>query len=89
MSPGVKLLLVAALVLTINVPFGYWRAGVRKFSVAWFVAVHGPVPLVVLLRVASGMEWRLVTVPVLVTSYFAGQFLGGWLRHRRATPQGG
>ena len=41
---------VAAAVLLINLPFGFWRAGVRKFSPAWFVAVHAPVPLAVGLR---------------------------------------
>ena len=37
--------LVALGVLTINLPFGFWRAGVRKFTPPWIVAVHGPVPL--------------------------------------------
>lgn len=75
---------VATAVLLLNVPFGYWRAGSVKFSAAWFVAVHAPVPLVVLLRVRSGMGWQLATFPVMIAAYFAGQYLGGAVRSRRS-----
>jgi len=73
---------VAIAVLLLNLPFGFWRAGVRKFSLAWFVAVHAPVPLIVALRLLSGLGFRWTTFPVMVTGYFAGQFLGGRLRRR-------
>jgi hypothetical protein len=83
----VSLWVVALLVLLLNVPFGYWRQGVRKFSLAWFVAVHAPVPVVAGLRIASGLGFRWSTFPVIVAAYFAGQFLGGRLR-RRLRPAG-
>jgi len=79
MSP---LWMVAALVLTINLPFGFWRAGHRKFTLPWIVAVHAPVPVVVALRFASGLGWQLATFPVLVGAFFLGQFAGGTLRKR-------
>jgi hypothetical protein len=75
--------LVAVLILLLNLPFGFWRAGVRKFSPAWFVAVHAPVPLAIGLRLASGLGWRLGTLPLFVGAFFAGQFLGGRLRGAR------
>ena len=59
---------VAAAVLLINLPFGFWRAGVRKFSPAWFVAVHAPVPLAVGLRFASGLGFQWHTLPSSVAS---------------------
>jgi hypothetical protein len=71
---------VAVAVLLINLPFGFWWEGVRKFLRHWFVAVHAPVPLVVGLRVLSGLGWHVATFPVLVGAFFAGQFLGGKLR---------
>jgi len=71
---------VAALVLVLNLPFGFWRAGVRKFSVAWFVAVHAPVPLVAGLRIYSGLGFQWSTFPLIVAAFFAGQSLGGLLR---------
>ena len=81
------LAVVALVVVIMNLPFGFWRAGVARFSWRWFVAVHAPVPFVVGLRIASGLGWRLTTIPVLVAAFFAGQLLGGclhdtWARRR-------
>ena len=56
------------------------RAGLRRPSVPWFVAVHAPVPLVVLMRQASGLGFQPSTFPLLVGAFFAGQFAGGRLR---------
>jgi len=75
-----RLLWVALGVFALNLPFGYWRAGTRKFSKSWFAAVHAPVPLVVALRFLSGIGWHLSSVPVLVAAFFGGQFVGGRLR---------
>jgi hypothetical protein len=79
-----KLAVISAVVLLLNLPFGYWRAGARKFSLQWFLAVHVPVPLVIGLRLASGVGWQTVTFPVLVGAFFGGQFLGGLFK-RAAT----
>jgi hypothetical protein len=70
---------VALAVLIVTLPFGYWRAGMRRFTLPWFLAVHAPVPLVVGLRVLAGLGWRLSTVPVLAMAFLAGQMLGGRL----------
>jgi hypothetical protein len=70
---------VALAVLVLNIPFGFWRHGTRRFTLPWFLAVHLPVPLVVGLRVLSSLGWRFTTFPVLVASFFFGQFLGGKL----------
>lgn len=75
-------------IFLINLPFGYWRAGVRKFSPAWFVAVHAAVPLIVLMRMGLGVEWRLATLPVFVVAYFAGQAAGARWRERADVPTG-
>lgn len=75
-----SLLTAAGTVLVLNLPFGFWRAGVRKFTLPWFVAVHAPVPLVVGVRILLGLGWQLATLPILVGAFFTGQFLGGKLR---------
>jgi len=72
---------VAVAVLVINLPFGFWRAGVGRLSLPWFLAVHAPVPLVVGLRLVSGVGWQLFSVPVLASAFLVGQLLGGKLRH--------
>jgi hypothetical protein len=76
------LLLLALSTFIINIPFGYWREGVRKFSVQWFIAVHAAVPLVITLRILAGIEWRVLTITFLVVCYFLGQFAGARLRRR-------
>jgi hypothetical protein len=75
---------VAALILIVNLPFGWWRAGLRKFSLPWFVAIHAPVPLAIGLRYLSGLGFRWDTLPLYVAAYFGGQYLGGRLARRRA-----
>lgn len=75
-----NLFTVAFTVLVLNLPFGFWRAGVKKFALPWFLAVHVPVPLVIALRLMSGIGWQIMTFPVLVGAFFLGQFLGGKLR---------
>jgi len=72
-----KLLIVAVIILLFNLPFGYWRANVKKFSLQWALAIHLPVPFVVALRFASGIGFAFVTYPALVSAFFLGQFLGG------------
>jgi hypothetical protein len=75
-----NLWMVAAAVLLLNLPFGFWRASVRKFSLPWILAVHFPVPCVIALRILSGLGWQLRTFPVMVGAFFTGQFLGGRMR---------
>jgi hypothetical protein len=72
-----KLWLIAGLVLLINLPFGYWRAKEPRFSRQWMLAIHLPVPLVIGLRIFSGLGWHLISFPVLVGAFFLGQFCGG------------
>lgn len=71
-----RLALVALAVFILNLPFGYWRAGTRKFSWQWMLAIHLPVPFVVLMRIYSGLGWQWISVPVLVVAFFLGQYCG-------------
>lgn len=76
------ILLLAAATFIINIPFGFWREGVRKFSSAWFIAVHAAVPIVITLRILGGIEWRVTTIAFLVFCYFLGQNAGARIRRR-------
>jgi len=71
---------VAAAVLVVNLPFGFWRASVPRFSRSWLLAVHVPVPIVVALRLLSGLGFQLYTFPVMVGAFFGGQLIGGTIR---------
>ena len=85
MTDAVAYLAALAVTFGINLPCGYWRAGVRKFSPQWFLAVHAAVPLVIALRFALGLPFRWKMLPFFVAAYFGGQFAGSRLRLRRAT----
>lgn len=77
--------LIAFAVFVLNLPFGYWRASERKFSRGWILSVHAPVPVVIALRLLSGMGWQLVTFPIMVGAFFSGQLLGGRIYSWRAS----
>jgi len=67
---------VTALMLTylLNLPFGYWRGNTRKFSKEWFLSIHLPVPLIVLIRIFVNAP--LYHIPLFFLAFFLGQFTG-------------
>jgi hypothetical protein len=86
------LLFISVLVFLINVPFGAWRARVPARSRQWFLAIHLPVPLVIALRVFSGLGFQLASFPLIVVAFFLGQYVGGrltQLTHKRGLSAGG
>jgi hypothetical protein len=76
----VKMLwIAAACVFLINLPFGYWRSKAHRFSKQWLLAIHAPVPFVIACRFLLGLGWHLITFPVLIGAFFAGQLAGARL----------
>jgi len=67
---------VTLVIFLFNIPFGYWRANVKKFSFQWFLSIHVPVPFVVLLRIYSDVGFIWYSYPLFIGSFFAGQYLG-------------
>lgn len=80
---SIKLAIVALVIFLLNLPCGYWRQGVRKFSLSWVLAVHLPIPFVVAVRLLTGLGFHWSTYPVIVLAYMAGQYLGARWRRRR------
>jgi len=76
-----KLALISFITFILNLPFGYWRANVRKFSLQWVLAIHIPVLLVILERIFSGLGFAFITYPILIGSFFLGQYIGGRLHN--------
>ena len=74
-----KLLLISLIVLVINIPFGYWRANVRTFSLQWFLAIHIPVPFIIGLRLVSDIGFGWFTYVFLVAAFFLGQKTGSFI----------
>ncbi|MGI9229463.1 MAG: hypothetical protein ACR2P9_06355 [Gammaproteobacteria bacterium] len=75
------ILYIGLATLLINIPFGYWRETVVKFSWQWFVAVHAAVPAVIAMRMYADIDWQVKVIAFFVLCYFAGQFVGSrWKR---------
>jgi hypothetical protein len=87
-----RLLEVLVIVFVVTLPFSFWRAYTRRFSVPWFLAIHLPVPLVFLARLGAHLPYTFI--PFTCATFFAAQFLGSfagrwWIRRRvRPTPAG-
>ncbi len=71
--------IAALIVFLFNLPFGYWRGNVRKFSLQWALAIHIPVPFVIALRILGNLGFKFITYPILVGAFFGGQFAGKWV----------
>lgn len=82
-----NLLILSILTFLINIPFGYWRANVRIKSLQWILAIHIPVPFVVMLRIYSDIGFELYTYPIVIAAYFFGQFAGVKFFNYRKTMQ--
>ncbi len=76
------LLLISLVVFIMNIPFGYWRANVRSFSLQWFLAIHIPVPLIIGLRLISEIGFTWHTYVFLVSAFFLGQQAGSLILKR-------
>lgn len=79
-----ELLILIGLILTataINIPLGYVRQGVEKFSFAWYFYIHISIPLIIYLRVKSGYSWKFI--PLTLAGAILGQIIGGRIRKRR------
>jgi hypothetical protein len=81
-----RLIIISTIVFLLNIPFGYWRANVKKFSAQWFLAIHIPVPFIVALRILSGIGFGWYTYLFLVGGFFLGQQFGSlvlkWIHQR-------
>jgi hypothetical protein len=71
-----KLILVALSVYLLNIPFGYWRENSKKFSLQWVLSIHLPIPVIIVIRIFSGIGFKFVTYPVLVSAFVMGQLTG-------------
>jgi hypothetical protein len=71
-----KVAVITLIIFIFNIPFGYWRANVKKLSVQWFLSIHIPIPFIILIRIYSNIGFALYTYPLFVGAFFGGQYLG-------------
>jgi len=70
-----------ALTIIVNIPLGFLRQAVEKFSFAWYFYVHISIPLIIYLRIKAGYSWKFI--PLTLGGAILGQIIGGWMRRRR------
>jgi len=70
-----------ALTIIVNIPLGFLRQAVEKFSFAWYFYIHISIPLIIYLRVKSGYSWKFI--PLTLAGALIGQIVGGRMRRRR------
>lgn len=82
----IKLIIIALLVFILNIPFGYWRANVKRYSAQWFLAIHILVPFIIAMRLLAGIGFAWYTYVFLVGAFFLGQKFGSvlmnWIHKR-------
>lgn len=82
----IKLIVIALLVFILNIPFGYWRANVKRYSAQWFLAIHIPVPFIIAMRLLAEIGFAWYTYVFLVGAFFLGQKFGSvlmnWIHKR-------
>ena len=69
-----------ALTIIVNIPLGFLRQAVEKFSFGWYFYVHISIPLVIYLRIKSGYSWKFI--PLTLAGAVIGQIIGGRIRRR-------
>jgi len=74
---------VTLFAFVVNLPFGYLRVKTRRLSLMWFIYIHLPIPLVIILRKYAGFGYSVV--PILLAGSVFGQFIGGRLRGLKPT----
>lgn len=72
---------ISLIAFAVNIPLGYLRIGVKKFSPLWFLYIHLSIPLIAYLRISNRVN--LITIPFFITSAVAGQVVGGKMGRNR------
>ena len=81
MQALITLMGLVFLTFVISVPCGYLRQSFKKYSFMWFLLIHLPIPIIVLLRLKAGLDWH--AIPLTLGGSVAGQIVGGIISRRR------
>jgi hypothetical protein len=73
-SKIIHVVILFALTVIINLPFGYLRKGTKRYSLKWFLCIHVPIPFIFIARVLSHLDFRYI--PLFVAAAVVGQIWG-------------
>jgi len=76
-------LTLALCALLVNIPLGYIRGNCPKFSLQWYLWIHGSIPLIIYLRAI--LEIPGAFIPTTIFIAIIGQIVGGYWRKSQMT----
>ena len=71
-----NIILLSLFFIILNLPFGYWRANVQRFSIQFILAIHLPIPFIILFRILLGSGFEPMTFFFTFPAFFLGQIIG-------------
>jgi ABC-type glycerol-3-phosphate transport system permease component len=81
MQSTISIIWLVFLSLIISIPCGYARQNFAKRSIMWWILIHLPIPVIVLLRIKAGLNWHFI--PLTLGGSVVGQIIGGAVNRRR------
>ena len=81
------LLVVCLAIFVMNLPFGAWRFFTKKFSIAWFISIHAPIPLIGIIRNSLDVDLTVVTASICLGFFVLGQLSGRIIASKTVQPQ--
>ena len=81
MQTALLVAVIMILAAAVNIPLGYLRQSCRKFSPGWWFYIHISIPLILYLRIKTGLGVQFI--PFTLASSVVGQFMGGRLYRKR------
>lgn len=70
------LALLVFIVFIINIPFGFWRKSQKRFSLNWFLSIHIPVIISIVLRYLCDITFEWLYILLFAFMFIMGQYLG-------------
>ena len=77
----INIIILMSVAFTLNLPLGYIRGPVKKYTFKWFLYIHLAIPLIFLLRRYFGLGVEMI--PVNITLSVIGQIIGGKIYKKR------
>lgn len=69
-----KIILICIVCFVINLPFGMFRSRVQSYSILWFLSIHAPIPIAVIVRKSANLSWYYIFIFIVFS--IAGQIIG-------------
>ena len=67
-------LMIAGLCLFVSIPFGMLRMRFKKFSIPWFLMIHAPIPVSIIMRKIYELPFQYALIFLLFS--VTGQVIG-------------